>query len=295
MSWAAMLRFLAARAVPGVESVADGCYARTADIRGCKGWLRVETVDGLPRLQVALSTTLVPVLATVLARVKHLFDLDSRPDLIDAHLERDSRIAPMVRQCPGLRVPGAFSGFELALRAIVGQQISVSAATTLSGRLAATFGKPIETPHAGLSRLSPAADTLAHAGRAALMAVGLTSARADCIQRLACAVAEKRLHLDWAADPEPTLRQLLALPGIGPWTAEYISMRALRWPDAFPVSDLGLRKALGVGSARQVQNASAAWRPWRACAVMHLWNSLAGGQERAAKERYERALKGEQG
>jgi AraC family transcriptional regulator of adaptative response / DNA-3-methyladenine glycosylase II len=274
LRWDALVRFLEARALPGVESVAADCYARTVEVRGCKGWFRVEPVADLPCLQVHMSSTLVPVLATMLARIRNLFDLDCRPDLIDAHLQRDGRIGPLVRRWPGLRVPGAFSSFELALRAIVGQQVSVRAATTLAGRLAATFGEPIQTPYAGLNRISPSAAALALADCAALMALGLTSARAHCVVALAGAVAAGRVHLDSVVDPPTTIRQLVTLPGIGPWTAEYIAMRALRWPDAFPAADLGLRKALGISSVGQVQELSAAWRPWRAYAVMHLWNSL---------------------
>jgi AraC family transcriptional regulator of adaptative response / DNA-3-methyladenine glycosylase II len=274
MQWDAMLRFLEARTLPGVESVAGRSYLRTAAIRECRGWLCVQPAVGQPTLQVEVSSTLVPVLAIVLACLKNLFDLSCRPDLIEAHLKQDSRIGPMVRRFPGLRVPGAFSNFELAVRAILGQQVSVQAATTLAGRLAAAFGESIETPYIVLSHLTPSAEAIARAERTALTAIGLTTARAQCIRGLARAVADRRINLNTATDPQRSIRQLMALPGIGSWTAEYIAMRALRWPDAFPATDLGLRKALGGAAQWQVQEMSIAWRPWRAYAVMHLWNSL---------------------
>jgi len=273
-AWPAMLGFLKARATAGVEYVTDQTYSRTMTVGEHRGWLRIGPAKGKAALAVEISTSLVPVLGVVLSVIKSFFDLDARPDVIESHLVGDSRIADAVRRWPGLRVPGAFSGFELALRAVLGQQVSVRAATTLAGRIADAFGAPIATPIAGLSRLSPSPDRIADASASEITHLGVTAQRAECLRALARAVADGKLRIEPAAAPEPAIAGLLAVPGIGEWTAQYIAMRGLRWPDAFPHGDLGLRKALGVKSARQVLDASEAWRPWRAYAAMHLWNRL---------------------
>jgi AraC family transcriptional regulator of adaptative response / DNA-3-methyladenine glycosylase II len=208
----------------------------------------------------------------LLAKLRNLFDLDARPDAIAEHLGRDARLRAAFRQCPGLRVPGAFSGFELAVRAVLGQQISVRAATTLSGRLAEAFGEPIDTPLPALTRLSPSPARLLEAGHARLTAMGLVGARAQCVLGLARAVCDEGLRLEPSSSPEAGLERLMQIPGIGSWTAHYIGMRALRWPDAFPHTDLGLRKALGEQPSRDLLRLAEAWRPWRAYAAMYLWN-----------------------
>jgi AraC family transcriptional regulator of adaptative response / DNA-3-methyladenine glycosylase II len=271
LAWKAMLRYLSARAIPGVECVGRQSYSRTAAIGMHQGWLRVEPIKDRPALAVEVSLSLMPVLASVLASIKHLFDLNARPDVIDAHLAAEERLADLVRRRPGLRVAGAFCGFELALRAVLGQQVSVRAANTLAGRLAAAFGEPIETPFAALSRLSPTPEKLADASQGQVTRLGITSARADCLRSLARRVADGTLRLEPAHVPHATVAGLLAVRGIGEWTAQYIAMRALGWPDAFPHGDLGLRKALGARTARHTLEASEAWRPWRAYAAMHLW------------------------
>jgi AraC family transcriptional regulator of adaptative response / DNA-3-methyladenine glycosylase II len=272
LAWAELLRFLAARAMAGVECVSGLTYGRTVAIGKQEGWLKVEPAPGRHALVVELSSTLAPALPPLLARLRNLFDLNARPDVIEAHLQHDRLMGPMTRRCSGLRVPGAFSGFELAVRAILGQQVSVRAATTLAGRFAAAFGRPIETPLPELNRLTPIARSVATAKLAELTGLGVTRSRAESIQSLARALDERKLHLEVGSEPEAAIEQLRALPGIGEWTAHYIAMRALRWPDAFPHGDLGLRKALGAASAWQVREAAEAWRPWRAYAAMHLWN-----------------------
>lgn len=274
LAWDAMLRFLAARATPGVECVSGGKYYRTAAVGDCRGWLSAAPVAGRSLISVEISNSLVPALGAVLARLKNLFDLNARPDVIDGRLSSDRRFAPLVARLPGLRVPGAFSGFELAVRAVLGQQVSVSGATTLAGRLAEAFGEPIETPLGCLSRLAPVAERIAAASRDELCRAGITSARADCLAAIARSVAEGELRLAPTPAPEAVVGRLLELPGIGQWTAQYIALRALRWPDAFPGGDLGIRKALDVQTAREATSAAEAWRPWRAYAAMHLWNSL---------------------
>jgi AraC family transcriptional regulator of adaptative response / DNA-3-methyladenine glycosylase II len=273
LAWREMLRFLAARALAGVESVTDTCYLRTIALGKQRGWLRVEAVEGRNFLAVELAPSLVPVLAPLLARLRNLFDLSARPDVIVSHLGGDPRIGAAVRRCPGLRVPGAFHGFELALRAVLGQQVSVRAATTIAGRLVAAFGEPIATPFPALSHLSPTAERLASAEIGELAALGMPRARAATLHGLARAVATGQLPLDPGRAPEEIVGRLLQLPGVGPWTAHYIAMRAARWPDGFPHDDLGLRRGAAEASARRLGQLAEAWRPWRAYAAMHLWHS----------------------
>ena len=267
------LRFLAGRATAGVEAVGDQAYCRTVAVGSHQGWLKVKPIAGRNTLSVELATSLMPALPEILARLKNLFDLSARPDVIAAHLSDDSRLATIVARCPGLRVPGAFDGFELAVRAILGQRISVRAATTLAGRLADRFGEPIETPFPGLTRLSPTPERLAAVDESDLTALGIAAPRAASIRAIARAVASREIDLEPSLDPEAVTRKLQELPGIGDWTAQYIAMRALRWPNAFPAGDLGLLKAWGETSVQRLRDAAEAWRPWRAYAAMYLWES----------------------
>jgi AraC family transcriptional regulator, regulatory protein of adaptative response / DNA-3-methyladenine glycosylase II len=273
MAWDAMIGFLSGRSTAGVERVEGTAYLRTATVGAHRGWLKVEPIPGRHALAVELSMGLVPALPEVLARLKHLFDLAARPDAIAEHLRLDARIALAVDRLPGLRVPGAFDGFEMAARAILGQRVSVRSATTLAGRVAGRFGEPIETPFPGLDRLSPAADRLADADGRELSAMGIAPPRAAAIIAIARAVSSRDLDLQPGPDPEAAVAALQEYPGLGDWTAQYIAMRALRWPDAFPAADLGLLKAAGAASARQLRDAAEAWRPWRSYAAMYLWNT----------------------
>jgi AraC family transcriptional regulator of adaptative response / DNA-3-methyladenine glycosylase II len=204
----------------------------------------------------------------VLSRVKALMDLSCHPAEVNAVL------GPLAERRPGLRVPGAFDGFEVAVRAIVGQQVSVAGARTIAGRFAARFGDPLATPFDSLATLFPTAARVAELTPSAIAALGMPGSRAQCLLGLARALADGRISLSPSADVESTLAKLRELPGIGEWTAQYIAMRALAWPDAFPHADLGVMKALGVTSAKRALEAGEAWRPWRAYAVMHLWDSL---------------------
>ena len=270
--WAAVSGFLSARAVAGVEAVEEGRYRRTARIRvdgkEYLGWIEASPSPKKPALRVSVSASLAKALPPVLSRVKALMDLACSPTEVAAAL------GPLARRHPGLRVPGAFDGFEVAVRAILGQQVTVAAARTVAGRFAAAFGDPLATPFESLTTVFPVAERIAELPYGRIARLGMPGARARTVLALARAVAKGDLDLVPNADIETTLDKLRALPGVGEWTAQYIAMRALAWPDAFPHTDLGVMKALGESNPRRVLAAGEAWRPWRAYAVMHLWNSL---------------------
>ena len=272
--WKGILAFLSARALRGVEDVTDVSYARTVQLGEATGWIRVTHSRKTHALMLELTHTLTPVLPALLSRVRALFDLDARPDLIAKHLGKDARLAAAVKANPGLRVPGAFNGFELGLRAILGQQVTVKAATTVAGRFVEAFGVPIVTPFAALNRLSPAPARVAVATVDDIARHGIVSARARSIIALAHAQGSGALCLDGGAhhNPDDAIERLTELPGIGPWTAHYIAMRALSWPDAFPKEDIAIRNKLGGVSSKAAAELSQAWRPWRSYAVMHLWS-----------------------
>ena len=276
---AAMLGFFGQRAIAAVEHVdiAAGSLARTLAIESGgqvhAGWLQA-TFDG-ERSQVVLRVgdSLRPVLPLVIHRLRAALDLDADPDAINAVLHAG------FPRGDGLRVPGSMSGYEIAVRAVLGQQITVAAARTLAQRMVDRFGAPIETPVAGLMRLFPEPAVLAHAGGDALGQLGIVRQRQAAIVAIAQAVADKRLQLHGGADVQSTVEALKQLPGIGDWTAQYIAMRALRWPDAFPAGDVALHKALGVqggpNPARAAQEASQPWKPWRSYAVVRAWAAMA--------------------
>ena len=273
--WQGVLSFLAARALKGIEHVTDQAYARTVRLGDRTGWIRVTHEAARHALMLEFPHALTPVLPSLLGRVRHLFDLDARPDLISAQLLRDPRLAALVRRTPGMRVPGAFHGFELGLRAIIGQQVTVKAATTLACRVGEAFGEAVVTPMPELNRLTPLPERIARARIEDIAKLGVIRTRAACMQALAKAHVSGELCLDGAAHqyPQTAIRRLAELPGIGPWTAHYIVMRALRWPDAFPKEDIALRKRLGGVTARQAEELSQGWRPWRSYAVLHLWRA----------------------
>ena len=271
LAWQPLLQFLSARSTAGVEQVGQEAYFRTVALDGCQGWIKVEQLPKRDALAVTMAIELLPVLPQLLSRIRRLFDVDARPDIIAAHLGADARLAESVRATPGLRVPGAFDEFELVVRAILGQRISVKAATTLAGRLAQTFGDTVDTPFAGLNRLSPSAEQLARPRTSRLVKLGIAAARADCIRGVARAVSRGKLELAAAADPQCVMGALKELPGIGEWTAQYVAMRALHWPDAFPSGDLGLLRAAGQQTPQALNAIAAAWRPWRAYGAMYLW------------------------
>ncbi|MFO0748448.1 MAG: AlkA N-terminal domain-containing protein [Myxococcota bacterium] len=266
LDWDALLAFLAARALPGLETIEPaaagepGVYRRVVTIGDVSGAITVRPDPARPALRAELDLALARHAMPIAARLRRLFDLDAQPDHVRDVLAADPMMAPRVARRPGLRVPGAFDGFEMAVRAVLGQQVSVRAATTFAARLVARFGPP-------------RADAMAALSVDELRGIGLTGARAATLLGLARAVASGAIDLE-AADPEAVVAALEALPGIGPWTAQYIAMRAVHWPDAFPAGDLGVRKALGMPPPREVLALAEAWRPWRAYAVMHLWSDL---------------------
>jgi AraC family transcriptional regulator of adaptative response / DNA-3-methyladenine glycosylase II len=268
--WPAVSAFLGARAIAGVEAVDDGHYRRTARIhvdgKEHLGWIEVAASKKKPALHVTVSASLAKALPPLLSRVKALMDLACNPAEISLAL------GPLAKAHPGLRVPGAFDGFEIAVRAIVGQQVSVAAARTVTGRIAAAFGDSVETPFAALSAAFPTAQRIAGLPYGQLAKLGMPGTRAKTIVGIARAIAGGKLELMPNADIDATLEKLRALPGVGEWTAQYIAMRALAWPDAFPHTDLGVMRALGEKSPRRVLALGEAWRPWRAYAVMHLWH-----------------------
>ncbi|MBU1360169.1 MAG: helix-turn-helix domain-containing protein [Gammaproteobacteria bacterium] len=270
----AMLAFFARRAIAGVESLsgADGTatYARTLRVaqggQTCAGWLRLRFDAARDQVLVQVSESLAAVLPTVISRVRALLDLDADPIAINAALHG------AFPEGDGLRVPGTVDGFELAVRAVLGQQITVAAARTMGLRLVQSFGEPIATPIDGLDRLFPTPAAIAGASGDALGRLGIVRQRQAALQALAREFVEGRMALHAGADIPATLAALQALPGIGDWTAQYIAMRAMRWPDAFPAGDVALQKALGVRSARAAAEASQAWRPWRSYAVLRAWH-----------------------
>lgn len=270
----ALMRFLGDRAIPGVESFDGTTFRRTARTPG--GWPAVIGLTPRPRrsevtLRLAADGAADPLALVPAAR--RLLDLDADPTAIDDALSADPALRPLVRSTPGIRRPGAADGFELAVRAIVGQQVSVRAARTFAGRIAEASGTPLERPVDGVTHLFPTAEQLAGSS---LGQLGLTRARATTLHRVAELVAGGELDLTGITAREETTELLLAVPGVGAWTVAYVAMRALRDADAFPVGDLGIRlgfEALGLASAPAAMRAHAErWRPWRAYAVMHLWN-----------------------
>ena len=275
---AAMLAFMGKRSINTIESIASGldecCATRTFGIeiagKNHTGWLHMRFDELRSQLVLTVSDSLRDVLPVVIRRVRAAFDLDADPQAINAVLHGAFPAGD------GLRVPGALDGFELAVRAVLGQQITVAAARTLAQRLVDTLGEAIVTPWPALNRLFPSPAVLATTSGDTLGQLGIVRQRQAAIAGLARAVAGGSLQLHGGADVQGTVEALKALPGIGDWTAQYIAMRALRWPDAFPAGDVALHKALGVqglkNPARLAEEASQAWKPWRSYAVIRVWS-----------------------
>ncbi|CAM2153985.1 AraC family transcriptional regulator, regulatory protein of adaptative response / DNA-3-methyladenine glycosylase II [Pararobbsia alpina] len=314
-AWDAVLGFLAHRQIEGVESIEHSCYRRVVSFEGpqgvCTGWVEVRNLPGRSAVEVVMSTALSSVVPAVLAGMRRVFDLNCRPDIIDPVL------GELAADLPGMRVPGAVDGFEIAVRAVIGQQISVLHARKILARFSEAFGRRLDDDQAtdvqaaddkptdGIAasrrpRLAvvkvaagarvdgsadaetaisspvrvafPTAASFAEAGVERLREVGaLTQARAQTLHALAVEVASERLRLAPLEPLEPTINGLLAIKGIGDWTAQYVAMRALSWPNAFPAGDLIIRKQLGVETAAEATEIATQWAPWRGYAIVHLW------------------------
>lgn len=265
--WQAMLDFLTPRCTPGVEEVEGGCYRRTISVNGRHGYFEVAADHDRHLLVVRIEFGEPQSLFLIVERIRTIFDLNADWPSIADTLRSDPALSDIVKAEPGVRVPGCWNGFELTIRAILGQQITVKGATALAGRLVRKFGKPFSGPK-GLTHLFPAPEVLADSK---LAHIGLTAARAETIRALARAVCGGRINFAGVVDSEAFLNRLCEVPGIGMWTAQYAAMRALGEPDAFPSTDLGLLRAMKLESYRELERRSEAWRPWRAYAAMYLW------------------------
>jgi AraC family transcriptional regulator of adaptative response / DNA-3-methyladenine glycosylase II len=294
--WQQMLNFLGRRAILGVEAVQDGKYLRTVHLvteeqKHMYGWICVSKPSHGDVLTVTVAASLLPVLPQILAKVRNLFDLHCEPDAVYEVLADMNKIRPGL--CvPGTRVPGCFDSYESTVRAVLGQQITVKAAGTLASRFAAACGTPVQTGIEGLTHAFPLpGDIMALDGESLdgkildkksldrkigdhLGSLGIISARAKAILALARTFARGDTDFELCARPEAEMQKLMAIPGIGSWTAQYIAMRAMRWPDVFPETDAGIKKALAPRSAEEMLAMAEAWRPWRSYATMNLWNSL---------------------
>lgn len=276
--WEMMMAFFHMRAVPGIEHVTDdSIYSRSLRLQQGDlwygGWIEIKPIDGQNSVQVRVSSSLAPVLLKVIKRIRVVFDLDLMPDQLPEGLPR------------GMRLPGCFDSFEMGTRAILGQQITVKAARTLAMRMVSQLGEPIETPWPEINRHFPTAtqiSSLTEPVTEVLGQLGVIKRRSLSIQALATALTEGTLTLEPGAHPDTVREQLLALPGIGPWTAEYLTMRALSWPDAFPVTDIGVKHGLDPFISYTTQKIyekeayaySEAYRPWRSYLTISLWDSL---------------------
>jgi len=271
--WRSMLAFLAPRGTPGVEAVDVSTYRRSFSLNGRDGYFDVSLDEANDALSVRIHFGDPRSLFLIIERIRAMFDLNADPTEIARCLGVDPVLAKRVETAPGLRVPGCWNGFELAMRAILGQQISIEAATTLAGRMASEFGRPFSGA-SGLTHLFPTPEVLADAN---LAGVGLPRARAQTIHALARAVCNGQICFEGIVGADSFLARLCQIPGIGKWTGQYVAMRALREPDAFPSGDLGLLYAADLESSGDLERRAEAWRPWRAYAAMYLWTIPSSG------------------
>ncbi len=278
--WEKLLSFLNTRAIPGVESVKNNVYRRTISMHyaaaAVYGWLSVENDSSKNMLVIRISPSLLPVISRLLARIRILFDLDCEPfEIYDKLSTMNEHIAGVC--VSGTRLIGCFDPFEMSVRAILGQQITLKAARTLAARMTSAFGEKITTPYEDLTHVFPSSKIICHLETPIedqLGPIGITKAKARSILALAQALEKGAITLSQYADVKKEITYLLTLPGIGPWTAGYIAMRALGWPDAFLHTDYGIKKALHGMSQEKILSISESWRPWRSYAMMNLWHSL---------------------
>ncbi len=272
--WRSMLAFLNYRSIPGVEHITENSYSRTIRHDGTEGDFRVDFEDGTNQVRAYINYSNTRRLSSVIDRIRSIFDLHIDSSLIDRHLARDKLLQPMVKQFPGLRVPGCWDGFELAVRAILGQQISVKSASTLVARIADRYGKAYKSAIPELTHVFPSAATLAEGN---LRQMGIINQRMAAIQSVARLIDEGHLRIDSTSNAETFMQLICEIKGIGEWTAHYIAMRGLNNPDAFPYSDLILRRAASQGdksntlTGRQLLARGIPWQPWRSYAVILLW------------------------
>jgi AraC family transcriptional regulator, regulatory protein of adaptative response / DNA-3-methyladenine glycosylase II len=277
--WNGILDFLRPRATPGVEEVSHGAYRRLISFRGEAGYFEVSHEQSANSLAVRVQFADPRALYFIIERIRAMFDLNADWTTIARALASDPALAQSLKTSPGLRVPGCWDGFEMGVRAILGQQITVAGATTLAGRLARQFGKLVPAAN-GLTHVFPGAEILADAE---IAGIGLPRARAETIRAFARAVLDQRISFEGSLDGQEFLRRLRSIPGIGVWTAQYIAMRTLGDPDAFPSGDLGLLRKLRLRSSSELERRAELWRPWRAYATMYLWTRPP--QPRAKKPR----------
>lgn len=284
--WERMLQFLEKRAIPGVERVEQGHYLRTVRMydknhTACCGWIRVGQDREKHLLTVTLSESLLPVLPKLLGRIRQQFDLSCTPDFIHEALQRMDDLYPGLN-IPGIRLPGCFEPFEMAVRAVLGQWITVQAASTLAGRFAGTYGTPAADGIEGLERFFPEKEALLEQGNVEerLGTLGIPSAKSRAILALARAMKSGEINLSVYGDPMLQRKKLLGLKGIGPWTADYLVMRTMGWTDAFLETDAGIRHALPSFSPREMEQLSKSWSPWRSYAMMNLWSKEETGMRR---------------
>jgi AraC family transcriptional regulator of adaptative response / DNA-3-methyladenine glycosylase II len=279
-NWDALLDFFAHRAIPGVEMVSGKAYKRTISINDTHGVIEIQPAAKKGYLTLTLDGVATGSLFEVVQRTREIFDLDAPVAEIEKTLKKDRKLAALLKAHKGIRVPGAWDGFELAVRAILGQQISVAAATTLAGRIAKRYGGALkldnQSPESSLATIFP---TPARLSRARFNDIGLVKSRAATIRSLSAAVIRGDINFDFSQDPDEFCEKMKSIKGIGDWTAQYVAMRVLKHPDAFPTADLGLLKAIEaperVSPSTLTQRAEN-WRPWRAYAALLLWNSLSG-------------------
>jgi AraC family transcriptional regulator of adaptative response / DNA-3-methyladenine glycosylase II len=277
LHWPRMLHYLSSRAIPGVEAARPDAYLRAVRLGNTGGWMRVTQLEARHQLELEVPPSLGTALMPLLARVRSLFDLDANPTVIEAHLRQDPALDAFMQNMPGLRVPGAFDAYELAVRAVLGQQVSVAGASTLTGRLVKRFGETVQTPFEEVTHHFPRAEVLAAMDAAEIAQIGIPSLRGQTIRNLSQFAAEGGLQMPPGIALDEAVARLRTVRGIGDWTAHYIALRALRFPDAFPAGDLGLQKALSDGgdgrrlSEKELLLRAAAWSPWRGYAALLLW------------------------